>query len=456
MKKEWNTIILNNGIVSSDIRKAITIGINKYESVEIPPLNGAENDAKEIRDKLIHSGNFEISYNHYLVGPDATRRNILKAVSEIFRQDNNYDLVAFYFSGHSIIDEENAKVYLAPYDMDPEFPFVSGINMEDLKKVILNSNNKAGVIFILDCCYAGIATKDTKSMAPPEQKTRNLYADHLQNIIKSSDTEVVGSDSDLSGKGKIVLASSEADEVSREKNNCIHSENDAPHSHGAFSYHLIEGLDGKAADSDNGIITIDNLRKYIEDQMKNENRQKIVYHISQASNIENIKIAVSQNKFEEKIKKLIAETDDILSSKKSSTVFSNVFDLQDAANKIKELIDLNREHKEIDRLQAIIDDELNLYKNPTIRWINSNIRFAQRKVNEIRNQLYEEELPDLVNRLCFSELFKIPNSYLNALVYVFAEVEKNTRFESLEDQNLKSFVSKLRVAFDNIENELRR
>jgi hypothetical protein len=77
-------------------------------------------------------------------------------------------------------------------------------------------------------------------------------------------------------------------------------------------------------------------------------------------------------------------------------------------------------------------------------------------VNEIRNQLYEEELPDLVNRLCFSELFKIPNSYLNALVYVFAEVEKNTRFESLEDQNLKSFVSKLRVAFDNIENELRR
>jgi hypothetical protein len=130
--------------------------------------------------------------------------------------------------------------------------------------------------------------------------------------------------------------------------------------------------------------------------------------------------------------------------------------LQDADNKIKELIDLNREHKEIDRLQAIIDDELNLYKNPTIRWINSNIRFAQRKVNEIRNQLYEEELPDLVNRLCFSELFKIPNSYLNALVYVFAEVEKNTRFESLEDQNLKSFVSKLRVAFDNIENELRR
>ncbi len=439
---------MNNGTIPFDNRKAIIIGINEYEAgnEEIPTLSGAENDAREIRDRFLNYGKLEVSDNHYLIGRQATRKKILRAVGEVFQKDIKCDLVTLYFSGHGILDA-NDEGYLAPYDMDPEYPFVSGINMDDLKKVILNSINKTGVIFILDCCYAGIATKDTKSMAPPEQKTRNLYAGHLQNIIKSSDAEV-GSDADLSGKGKIILASSEADAVSREKNNCKHNENDSPHSHGAFSYHLIEGLDGKAADSDNGLITIDNLRKYIEEQMKNENRQKIVYHISQASNIENIKIAVAQDKFEEKIERLIAETDSILSSKKSPTNFSNVFDLQDAANKVNELINLNRENKEISRLQGIIDNELNLYKNPTIRWINNNIRFAQRKVNEIRNQLYEEELPDLVNGLCFSELFKVQSSYMNALVYVFAEVEKNTKFESVDDQNLKSFVSKLRVAFD--------
>ena len=60
------------------------------------------------------------------------------------------------------MDEENNEGYLAPYDMDPEDPFVSGINMEDLKKAIYKSKNKASVIIILDCCYAGIATKDTK------------------------------------------------------------------------------------------------------------------------------------------------------------------------------------------------------------------------------------------------------------------------------------------------------
>ena len=36
---------------------------------------------------------------------------------------------------------------------------------------------------------------------------------------------------------------------------------DLPHTHGAFSFHLIEGLDGKAADPDTGIITIESLKK---------------------------------------------------------------------------------------------------------------------------------------------------------------------------------------------------
>src|SRR5688500_1317181 len=193
----------------------------------------------ELSYRQIRYGDFKIPYNYYLVGTKVTKKNILKAVSQVFRKDEKCDLVIFYFSGHGII-AENDEGYLAPYDMDPDDPIVSGINMDDLKKVILNSNNNPVVIVILDCCYAGIATKDTRKMAPFEQNERNLYADHLQNIIKSSDTEVVASD-----KANIILASSEADALSRDKNNCIHGENDSPHSHGAFSFHLIEGLDGK-------------------------------------------------------------------------------------------------------------------------------------------------------------------------------------------------------------------
>jgi hypothetical protein len=396
---------------------------------------------------LVNYGKFEIDDNHYLIGRNATRKNILRAVSEVFRKDNKCDLVTFYFSGHGIVDEENNEGYLAPYDMDPEFPLVSGINMKDLKKVILYSNNNAGVIFILDCCYAGIVTKDTKVMAPPEQKTRNLYADHLHNIIKS-DTEVIASDMDLVGTGKIVLASIEATAVSREKNNCIHGVNDSPHSHGVFSYHLIEGLDGKAADPDTGIITINNLRKYIEQQMEYETRQKIMYYIVNASNVENIKIAVSQNKFEEKIKKLIIEAYDLLKRRDLISNRVHLYDLLDAAIKVNELVNLDSRNKEISRFIGLINEELDKYKEPAIEWMNNNMRVARHKVNEIRNFLYESELFDIIYSLSFKTLVNMSNSYINALVYLFAEVEQNTIFSSPEDRKLKLLVLKLRAIFD--------
>jgi uncharacterized caspase-like protein len=135
-------------------RKAIIIGINRYEADPIiPTLKGAENDAKEIHDILIKYGNFQVHDNHFLLGHNATRRNILKAVNDLFRKDNKYHLVAFYFSGHGVIDETNDEGYLAPYDMDPEASFISGINMEELKKVINNTKNITNTIIILDCCY---------------------------------------------------------------------------------------------------------------------------------------------------------------------------------------------------------------------------------------------------------------------------------------------------------------
>ena len=93
------------------------IGINQYESdYDIQTLNGAENDAKEIFKVLRDNGDFEVSPAHYLLGRDATKRNIMRAFSDLFRKDVNYDIVAFYFSGHAILDRNNVG-YIAPYDI---------------------------------------------------------------------------------------------------------------------------------------------------------------------------------------------------------------------------------------------------------------------------------------------------------------------------------------------------
>jgi len=199
------------------IKKAIFIGINEYEDKKIPILAGAENDAVEICERFVKNGDFNILDNHKLIGSDATRKNILSAVSDIFRSDEKCDLITFYFSGHGVLDN-NKEGYIAPYDMVSSDPFINGINMDDLRKVISNSKNDAGVITFLDCCYAGIVTKDlTKAIASTafvDTTTKDLYSEQVIKIIGSTDT----TDPKLQyGKGKIILASSESDSVSREK-----------------------------------------------------------------------------------------------------------------------------------------------------------------------------------------------------------------------------------------------
>jgi hypothetical protein len=141
------------------------------------------------------------------------------------------------------------------------------------------------------------------------------------------------------------LASSEANAISKEKDNCRHLENDIPHSHGAFTFHLIEGLNGKAADPETGVITIESLRKHIESQMNYEGRQKPMYYITDAFQIENIMIAVSQIQFNEKISQLIEEVNQSLNQKYENSGLVDIQTLTEAAKKVRELTSLDPKNK---------------------------------------------------------------------------------------------------------------
>ena len=75
--------------------------------------------------------------------------------------------------------------------------------------------------------------------------------------------------------GKIILASSQADESAHEKE--FSHDKGSPHYHGIFSYYLIEGLLGKAVTSTETDITPNNIYNYIKNQMKVDSKQQITY-----------------------------------------------------------------------------------------------------------------------------------------------------------------------------------
>lgn len=430
-------------------RTAIIIGINKYESYsQIPSLAGAENDATEVCQRLKNNGDFEISRDQLLVGPHATRKNIVKAISRIFRkEDFKCDLVIFYFAGHGIVDKIDNKDegYIAPYDMDPEDPYVSGISMEDLRTVISTSQNDTSVIMFLDCCFSGKATQDrTRGSVLAAPETRNLSAIQIQNMVEAPNqsAELEG------GRGKIILASSEADAVAREKEGCKHlGRDDPPHSHGAFSFHLIEGLDGRAADSDTGVITIGNIRKYIEDQMNNEGKQRPVYSVAEASRIESIRLAKSPKLYNAKIAEIIKSAKEFSEATYGILKLPDIQSLAEAAKKVGELITLDSNNENILIMRKKIEDGLNSYFEPAINWFDINKRFARLKIEEIEAKLYDRKLPDLLLTLNFEELQKIDQYRLGTLIDLCAEVADKTEFQSPDDYSLRRFQAKIRASF---------
>jgi Caspase domain len=439
----------DNENAAEEKRMAIVVGINRYNACnDIPVLAGAENDAREIYQRLTAGDNFTIEKKYLLLGYEATRGAILKAVSDIFHKGvNNCSLVIFYFSGHGIVDEYN-QGYIAPYDMDPEDPFVYGINMEELRNVIYKSKINTNVIILLDCCYAGIATDNFKAMAQPDLQTKNLYADHLKKFIESPGDQ---SNNKNRERGKIILASSEPDQKSREKNDCVHLNLENPHSHGTFSFHLIEGLDGKAADPDTGVVTVDNLRRHIEKQMIAEGKQKPIYSIAEASQLENIKLAISPAKFKNKISQLISKIEEFIYQKSDGSSLVDIQSLTEAAKKLSELVSLDATNKEITRLAKAIDDLLHLYEEPLVEWLTKSTILVRPKVIQIHPLLYDD-LFTLVEKLSYNELKKIDHVNLQYLIILSNEIIRKTEYISEDDEGLRILLLKLKVNFRSSKN----
>ena len=143
----------------------------------------------------------------------ATSDRIRRAIGGISKPDS-ISLTIFYYAGHGIMDRNN-DMYLCPYDISVEDPLVSGINIRDLNYVISQSENKKNIVTILDCSYSGRAIEGIR----------------LKSISES----------------RFVIAIMGAGAVSREYD-MPHTAIQGTHPHGQMSYHLIEGLYGKASD----------------------------------------------------------------------------------------------------------------------------------------------------------------------------------------------------------------
>lgn len=229
---------------------AFVISVGKLSDHKAPykDIPNTKNDAKAIEDLLVNHCNFPRPNIYYLYDDDATLEKIDEKIEDTLPQVvNKGDRLLIFYAGHAItrparghrVDEEG---YIIPYDAkwkskkEPKWPTMKSFNSL-IKQV--NDNIKANqILFLLDCCFSGIAHK------PPEYDNNEKTSS--ANMIRATKNQSV----------QIITASS--------KDEPVIDSGKVP-THSIFTQTILEFIpDEKAFDYGEGFISARKMAKKIQ------------------------------------------------------------------------------------------------------------------------------------------------------------------------------------------------
>ena len=227
---------------------AVIVGVSEYQNPGIPSLKFADKDAEAFANFLRRpeGGSYDSDHMLILLNKDATLAKVKDALINFLTQAIDMDLVIIYFAGHGAPEPARpANTYLLTYDSDPNALGTSAFPMWDIQTVLARYITAKRVIVFSDACHSGAISVNfaTRGLGSAEE---NLVNQYLADLSKTK-------------PGIVVFTASAAGEVSQEFPDM---------GHGAFTYYMLEGLEGKADYNNDYTITINELMQYVEEQVK--------------------------------------------------------------------------------------------------------------------------------------------------------------------------------------------
>ncbi|HRH48695.1 MAG TPA: caspase family protein [Panacibacter sp.] len=214
----------------------VVVGINAYQNKSMS-LNYALADATSFKDEVEKDAKSIITNikTYFVTDNTADKTGITNALKEVQQHAKPQDVFIFYYAGHGVIGKNN-EFYLVPTDVS------------DLKNVQTELENKGIAakllqqyaidipaqkqLFILDACQSAGAFETMLSADGNQQKS-------IAVVARSTGTHWI--------------AASGAQQFANEFSSL---------GHGAFTYVLLEALKGAA--SNNKMITVNNLKNYLQ------------------------------------------------------------------------------------------------------------------------------------------------------------------------------------------------
>jgi uncharacterized caspase-like protein len=221
---------------------AVVIGIDEYKN--FPSLKYSKNDAREFHRYLTEVNQVPRDHVWLLLDEEATLNKMRSVLgTQLRRNAGKGDMVIVYLAGHGATEWDTAspdgdglEKYILPHEADPKDLYASAMPMGEVARIFSRISAER-LVFISDTCYSGASGGRTVPVLGMRANVSGAFWDRLSQ-----------------GTGRVIITASDANEVSVEKDDL---------KHGVFTYYLLEALQGKGDLDGNGVITVDEVYRYV-------------------------------------------------------------------------------------------------------------------------------------------------------------------------------------------------
>ncbi|MBT9310896.1 nSTAND1 domain-containing NTPase [Leptothoe kymatousa] len=229
----------------------LLVGVNHYQDERLRSLQYPAPDcqglARALRSATQAFPSKEFYIHHDFAEQLPTLAAVRKQLIYLATAAQPQDTILFYFSGHGMLTAESKQAVLCLQDTDKTELAVTGLPLGELLTTLGQSLARQQLVWLDACHSGGLTLRGAKGEG--DQKDSELVnpTPHLVDVLRQRAAQ---------GKGFYALLSCDQEQRSWEFPEL---------GHGVFTYYLMKGLRGEAADSQ-GIIDADGLYKYVYHQ----------------------------------------------------------------------------------------------------------------------------------------------------------------------------------------------
>jgi tetratricopeptide (TPR) repeat protein len=229
---------------------ALIIGISNFKDPEIN-LKYAAKDATDFRNYLLADEHFKPDHVKLLTDASATRENIVGALGDkwLGKVAGCNDLVVIFISSHGSAakQETGGTNFVVPYEGTMDNLIFTGIPMQWLTVGLSDLVHCSRIALLLDVCHGGAAGQqnrsatasdpaaqpDAKNLGSAESSIAGSGMTGMKGMVRLPEKNNVDAAHLPAGEGQLILASSQANQMSWESKN---------YQNGVFTHCLIDGL----------------------------------------------------------------------------------------------------------------------------------------------------------------------------------------------------------------------